>query len=360
MKILLAGGGSGGPVSPVLAVACEIKKLKPRTEFLFVGTRLGPERAMVSEVGIPFDHIPAARWRRFFTYKNLFAPFVFIAGLIKSVTIVRRFRPDVMFSAGGFVAVPVAWVCRFFGVKIIIHQQDAEIGLANKLISPFASQITAAFEQTAKEFYSGIGLPDRKLKPAAEWVGNPVRESLLKKNDSAVKYFKLNENLPILLVLGGATGAKQINDLVSESVASLVKSFQVIHVTGKAKNTVKFTDENYHAVELLSFEVYSSILNKADIVISRAGLSTIAELSALGKSSIIIPMPRTHQESNALILAHTRSALVLLREQTTSANFIKAINMIKFDPALTEELKNNISRLMPRDAAAKIAKIIIS
>jgi len=358
MKVLLAGGGSGGPVSPVLAVAGEIKKIKPRTEFLFVGTRKGPERLMVEEVGIPFLSVPAARWRRFYTYKNLFAPFVFVVGFLKSIALVRKFRPDVMFSAGGFVAVPVAWACKLFGVRIIIHQQDAEIGLANRLISPFASQITAAFEQTAKQFYSGSGFSNGKLKPAAEWVGNPVRESLHRKNDSAIKFFNLTETLPILLILGGATGAKQINDLIDESVNQLVKNFQVVHVAGKGKNVSKFQHENYHLAELLSFDVYSSILQLADMVVSRAGLSTIAELSALGKASIIIPMPHTHQESNAMILAHTGSALVLMREQATSSNLIKGLNMIKFDPKLDRELKMNMLNLMPVDAARKIAQVI--
>src|SRR3989344_1557373 len=141
MKILLAGGGSGGPVSPVLAVALEIKKLKPQTEFLFVGTKKGPERAMVEPTGIRFVSIPAARLRRFWSIKNLFAPVVLSAGFLKALKIVREFKPDVVFTAGSFVGVPIAWAAKISGVKIVIHQQDARVGLANKLITPFARQI---------------------------------------------------------------------------------------------------------------------------------------------------------------------------------------------------------------------------
>lgn len=360
MKILLAGGGSGGPVNPVLAVAAEIKKSKPRAHFLFVGTRQGPESKMVAEAGLDFESIPAARWRRYFTLKNIAAPFIFIAGLIKSVILVRKFRPDIMFSAGGFVAVPVAWTAWMMGAKVVIHQQDAQVGLANRLISPVASLITAAFQETAKQFYSGSGLPGRKIKVAAEWVGNPVRPEIMKPNSSAAKKFNLNEKVPVLLILGGATGATQINDLVAKTIPDFVKSFQVVHQTGLGKNTATFKHPDYHPVEILPFEMMASILQRADIVVSRAGLGTISELSALGKPSIIIPMPHTHQEVNALILLHTRSALTLIRSQITPELLIKAVNMIKFDPKLAQEFKDNIKQLMPPDAAKKIADKIIN
>ncbi len=129
---------------------------------------------MVKEAGMEFVSVPAARWRRFFSIKNVFAPLVFLAGLIKSFYVVYKFRPDIMFSAGGFVAVPVAWAAKLFGAKIAIHQQDAEIGLANKLISPLAGIITTAFEDTSKGFYSGSGIFG-KLQARAIWVGNPIR-----------------------------------------------------------------------------------------------------------------------------------------------------------------------------------------
>src|SRR3989344_9693738 len=192
MKILLVGGGSGGPVSPILAVALEIRKLKPKAEFLFVGTRKGPERSMVEPTGIDFISIPAARFRRFFTIKNLIAPFVFVVSLIQAFRIVKKFQPDVVLGSGSFVQVPICWAAKFYKAKIVIHQQDAGIGLANKLVVPFADQITTAFEQTSKEFYSGSGLFTHRLKPKAIWVGNPVREDLFNSHPSIKKYFNLN------------------------------------------------------------------------------------------------------------------------------------------------------------------------
>ena len=162
MKILLAGGGSGGPVTPVLAVALKIRELspkggsasggKPKTEFLFVGTKRGPDRQLVEPLGIPFVSIPAARWRRFFSIKNIFAPIVLTAGFLKSLSIIRKFKPDVLFAAGSFVSVPLAWAARIRHVPIVIHQQDARIGLANKLIAPLPARSPRLLKKRAKSF----------------------------------------------------------------------------------------------------------------------------------------------------------------------------------------------------------------
>jgi UDP-N-acetylglucosamine--N-acetylmuramyl-(pentapeptide) pyrophosphoryl-undecaprenol N-acetylglucosamine transferase len=358
MKVLLSGGGSGGPVSPVLAVASEIKKLKPQTQFLFVGTKKGPEKVMVRDAGIDFVSIPAAKLRRYFSLRNIFEPFVFAAGFMKSLSVISRFRPDVMFSAGGFVAVPVAWAARFFGCKIIIHQQDAGIGLANKLISPIANQITTAFEATAKQFYSGSGL-SQKLEPRAIWVGNPVRPELTESKVDIKKFFNLHEELPILLILGGATGAIQINKLVGEILPQLVEAHQVVHQTGAGKNNIDFKHRNYHPYEFIKHDAYSAILKAAHLVIARAGLSTIAELATLGKAAIIIPMPKTHQEDNAKILEELGAAAVLKGDDVTAVNLAKLINALKFNQKWVDKLIRNIKILMPKDGALKLAEIVI-
>ena len=367
MRILLAGGGSGGPVTPVLAVALKIRELspkggsasggKPKTEFLFVGTKRGPDRQLVEPLGIPFVSIPAARWRRFFSIKNIFAPIVLTAGFFRSLAIIKKFKPDVLFAAGSFVSVPLAWAARIRHVPIVIHQQDARIGLANKLIAPFADQISTAFEKTSKEFYSGSGF-EQKMKPAAVWVGNPVRPDLFHPASDAKHFFKLHEDLPILLVLGGATGAVQINQLLGTILPDLVKAHQVIHQTGTGKNKLGFTDRNYHPIELIPFPEYSAILKMAHLVLARAGLSTIAELSALGKPAIIIPMPYTHQEDNAKILEEAHAAAVLNRTEATAENLTRVINSLKFNQKRTEMLSKNISELMPKNAAEVLAKIV--
>ncbi|MBX4187442.1 MAG: UDP-N-acetylglucosamine--N-acetylmuramyl-(pentapeptide) pyrophosphoryl-undecaprenol N-acetylglucosamine transferase [Candidatus Doudnabacteria bacterium] len=358
MKILLAGGGSGGPVSPVLAVALEIRKLQPATQFLFVGTKKGPERQMVAPLGIAFQHIRAAKLRRYFSLANIFIPANLLIGFIQAWRIVRKFKPDVVFSAGGYVAVPIAWAARMMKVRIVIHQQDAQVGLANKIIAPFADTITTAFEHTSKQFYSDSGLFKSKMK-LPQWVGNPVREDLFDSRIDARKYFDLHEELPILLVLGGATGSSQINELIEKILPELVTAHQVVHQTGKDKNKISFKHRNYHPYELIPFEEYAAILKLAHLVIARAGLSTIAELSALAKPAIIIPMPHTHQEENAKILMYAHAAVVLESSEATPENLSTVIRSVKFNQKRVDMLEKNIGRLMPKHAAASIAKIIL-
>ncbi len=358
LKILLSGGGSGGPVSPVLAVALEIKKINAKAEFLFVGTKNGPEKQMVEDVNIPFKSIPAAKLRRYISFSNLFIPITLTRGFLQALRIVREFKPDVVFSAGGYVAVPVAWAAKLHGAKIVIHQQDARIGLANKLIAPFADQITTAFEQTSKEFYSGSGMFNKGWKTAT-WVGNPVRSDILSSNVDAKKYFNLHDELPILLVLGGATGSAQINSLIEQILPDLVMAHQVVHQTGKGKNTIQFKHRNYHPFEIIPYNEYAAILKLSHLVIARAGLSTIAELSALEKAAIIIPMPRTHQEENAKILLDSHSAVVLTGMEVTAPGLARVIQSLKFNQKRIDMLTSNIGKLLPMDATTRLAKIIL-
>lgn len=358
MKILLAGGGTGGSVNPILAVAEEIKKLKPKTEFLFVGTKNGPEKKLVEPTEISFITIPAAKFRRYFSLWNIFDPFVLIFAVIKSFFIIKKFKPNIIFGVGSFVQVPLIWVGKLFNIKIVIHQQDARIGLANKLSSPFAHKITTAFEQTSKNFYSSSGFFTKRWKSAAEWVGNPFRSEIHQKHDF-YKFFHLHENLPILYIVGGATGSQQINNLVSQSFSWLVNNFQVIHQTGKGKNLIKQINSNYHAFELLAFPEYSYIMQKANIVVCRAGLSTLTELSVLEKTSVIIPMPNSHQEDNADLVKNAAAGIVLYREDVTVQNFIAVLNGLRFDYQTQQMLAKNIKTLFPKDASVKLAEIII-
>jgi UDP-N-acetylglucosamine--N-acetylmuramyl-(pentapeptide) pyrophosphoryl-undecaprenol N-acetylglucosamine transferase len=356
-KLLVSGGGTGGSVSPVLGVVEEVLKLKPKTEIMFVGTRKGPEKTMVKEMGLKFASIPSAKFRRYFSLRNISDIFVFGYAFFRALYLVKKFNPAVVFSVGSFVSVPICWAGKLLGAKIVIHQQDARVGLANKLVAPFADKITTAFEFTAKSFYSGSGLFTRQWKTPAEWTGNPVRSQI--KSIVAPKQVKLKDNLPLLFVLGGATGSRQINTILERTLPVLIKSYQVVHVTGTNKHKNTFTHSNYQQFELLPFDDYAYVLQKADLVLSRAGLSTITELSTLGKVSIVIPMPNSHQEDNAALLHFTKSAIIMDKVTFTSDNLLKVVNKLTYDPDRQKILSKNISRLMPQGAAQKIAQGII-
>jgi UDP-N-acetylglucosamine--N-acetylmuramyl-(pentapeptide) pyrophosphoryl-undecaprenol N-acetylglucosamine transferase len=357
MRIILAGGGTGGPVVPLLAVAENLKAKNPDTDFLFVGSKTGPEQGLVEAAGLKYATISSGRWRRYLSIRNITDTFLIAAGFIQAYRLLSRYKPDLIFTVGGSVGVPLAWAGKLKGVKILIHQQDALPGLANRVVAPFAAAITTAFEETSKNFYSNLGIFRNERMKRIEWVGNPVRAEFFSKDLPYKDFFGLHDQLPVLLITGGGTGAAQINDVVKEALPELVKSHQVVHISGKGKLISGFKDSNYHQYEFLSKEM-STIMKMADIVVSRAGLSTISELSILGKIAIVVPMPDSHQEANAQILLDRSAAIVLYKEEFTTDNLVKVVNAVKFNVERQKLLIRGMSALMPRDAASRISGII--
>ncbi|HEX5429829.1 MAG TPA: UDP-N-acetylglucosamine--N-acetylmuramyl-(pentapeptide) pyrophosphoryl-undecaprenol N-acetylglucosamine transferase [Patescibacteria group bacterium] len=356
MKVILAGGGTGGPTIPLLAVAEQLKKIQRDAELLFIGAGKQDEQ-LLAGTGIKFVATPAGKWRRYFSLANVADMFRILHGYFAAKKILKQFQPNVVFTAGSFAGVPVCYAARNLKIPVLMHQQDARIGLANKLVAPFADYITTAFARTAKEFHTGTGF-EAEPKIRTEWTGNPVREDFLNSDIKHSRdFFHLTSDLPILLIFGGATGAAQINEVVLSALPELLNAHQIIHITGAGKK-IDFNDPNYHQYEFLGPEMPDAF-KIADIVVARAGLSTIAELSALGKVSIIVPMPDSHQEDNAEILSRTNSAVVLTHHEFTPETLARVIVSLKFNVKRCELLSRNIAQLMPHDSATRIAKIIL-
>lgn len=357
MKILFAGGGSGGSVSPLIALAIEFRSQHPKSEFLLVGTYQGPEKLMAREASIKFTAIHAGKLRRFFSFKNLVSPFQTMLGFYQSLRIIQNFKPNCIVGAGSFVQVPVIFAGWILKIPIIIHQQDLKPSLANKICEIFATKITVTFEESLSSFASSFGFfYKKKDQDKVVLTGNPFRtdfEKITKEN--GIQSFNLKSNLPVLLVLGGGTGSEFINNLVVNSLPALTKSVQILHSTGR-KKSLEVSFENYHQFEFIHNmgQAYAS----ADIVVSRAGLSTITELSNLKKLSIIIPMPMSHQEFNGLLLIKNQAALVLRQKNITSESFVNLVRKLLFEYQASKFLTNNISKLMPHNSSSKIVEII--
>jgi len=358
MKILLVGGGSGGPVQPLLAVAEEIKKIHPKTKFLLLGTKKGPEGLMAKNAGIPFLSIPSGKWRRYFSLRNAATPFFVGAGFVRAITILKKYRPDCVFGAGSFVQVPVVWAAWLLRIPVVLHQQDLLASLANKLCQIPATRITVTFEDSLTDFSSGLGLfYQKKKKDKIILTGNPFREQLKHATrEQAIRHFKLEPDFPTLYAVGGGTGAAFINRLVEKALPQLTKAVQIIHSTGQGKASSR-TCPHYHPYEFISDPglAYAA----ADIVLCRAGLSTITELSNLEKMSIIVPMPGSHQEVNAYMLAKLRAAIVIDQRHLTPEILVSLIRKLLFESRIQAEVKRNISKIMPKNAGKKIAEIII-
>ncbi len=359
MKILLAGGGSGGSVSPLLAVANKIITHHPKAHFLLVGTNIGPEKNMAQAQHIEFTPIAVAKFRRYFSWANFIAPFLFIGAFYQSYKILKSYKPDCVFGAGSFVQVPIIWAAWFLNIPSVIHQQDVVLSLANKLCQLIVSKITVTFPESQANFSSSIGIFYKKNPDKVVATGNPFREQLVNGNKQiAITNFKLKSDLPTLLVLGGGTGAEFFNQLIKNCLPDLGKTVQIIHATGRGKGE-NIQHENYHGLAFLKEADLANAYAAADIVLSRAGLSAITELAYLKKLSIIVPMPHSHQEINGQYLMSKQAAIVIPQHKITSKNFTGLIRKLVFAQEVKLELEENIGKLMPKNAGAKIAEIII-
>jgi UDP-N-acetylglucosamine--N-acetylmuramyl-(pentapeptide) pyrophosphoryl-undecaprenol N-acetylglucosamine transferase len=360
MRIMLVGGGTGGSVSPLIAVAEAIRAERPKAQFLFIGTRSGPERKIVAAEGIPSSWVPAGKWRRYLSLRNLIDIFVSAAGFFLSLVRILRFQPHVIFSAGSFVSVPVGFAGWLLRKPLVIHQQDLLPSLSNQILGPFATKITVTFPRTAKEFPQGLGLFRERIRSKVTVTGNPVRSSILRGDRNiAAAQFHLTGQLPTVLVFGGATGSATINALIFSILPEMVKYFQVIHITGSRRGKTDFEHPNYHPHQLLTTNMAHAYA-VSDLVIARAGLATISELAALGKVAVIIPMPRTHQENNAWALKEVGAAIVLDERSLSGEVLLQIIRRLMLDADAQGSLREKISQIMPLDSAAKVAKVILS
>jgi UDP-N-acetylglucosamine--N-acetylmuramyl-(pentapeptide) pyrophosphoryl-undecaprenol N-acetylglucosamine transferase len=349
-KILLTGGGTGGSVTPLLAIAEELRGRSEAGEynFLWVGTRDGIEKGMVEKDGIIFRSISAGKLRRYFAWQNFLDPFRIIAGFFQSFSIILKWKPDMIISAGSFVATPVIFAGWLARVPIIIHQLDARPGLSNRLAAPFARAVTVTFEKTLAAF-------GRK----AVLTGNPIRPRLFDLYQEHRAKIKTDDgSLPVVLVLGGGTGAQFINGLIEKSANQLTEFCELIHLTGKDKNISVIASANYQSYEFLNLEEMAWAYAAADIVVSRAGMGTLTELARLGKPTVIIPIPDSHQEENAQIFHEARAAIVLEQNELTPELFNKFLHKLVEDKKLWQELSANIKTVIESDSIRKIIAII--
>jgi len=347
VRVLLAGGGSGGSATPVLAVAQALRRLAPSVEFLYVGTRDGPEAALAAAQGIAFAGVSAGKLRRYWDIHNLTDPFLIVRGTLESYQLVRRFKPHLAFAAGGFAAVPPVLAARLFArAKTLIHQQDVEPGLANRLLVPFATRITVSLDSSLAHF------PRRR----STVTGNPVRQEVLAADPRiAFERLGLEPELPLLVVTGGGTGALGLNRLAASAAPMLVERLQIVHLTGRGRGVPAATSSSrYRTIEFLVDEM-PHLLAAATIVVSRAGMGTLTELAALGKPSLIVPLPGSHQWANAQAFARLGAIEVADQAALSPDTLARRVLSLLDDAPRREELGRALAASMPRDAAERIA-----
>ncbi len=353
IKIIFAGGGTGGSVTPLLAVAEELNSEfgMQNAEFLWLGTKTGVEQGMVKRLQIRFRAIAGGKLRRYWSWRNFSDLFLIAGGFFQSLGIIYKSHPDLVMCAGGFVGVPVVWAAWVLRVPVLIHQQDVRPGLANKLMAPYARVITVTFEQSLKDYGK-----------KAVWTGNPVRKEIRNAEfeiRGIKEKFKLNDRIPVVLILGGGTGAMAINNLVKESISELTKFCQIIHLTGKSKQpNYGLRIPNYEYFEFFDSETMAQAYRAADAVVSRCGMNVLTELAYLGKPAILIPIPDSHQEENAAVFARAQAAVILDQKELAAEQLADGIKRVLNDTVLSSMLSSNIRALMKPDANRGMINVI--
>lgn len=293
-KIILTGGGTAGHVTPNIALLPSLKEAG--FEITYIGSYNGIEKQLLKEQKIPYYGISSGKLRRYFDIKNFSDPLKVIKGLGQSIRLMRKLKPDIVFSKGGFVSVPVILAAKFCHIPSIIHESDLTPGLANKLAIPNAVKVCCNFPETMKY------LPKEK----AVLTGSPIRSELLSGNkENARKLCGFTTEKPVLFIVGGSSGSKFINDTMRGLLPELLKTYQVIHMCGKGNiETSLERTAGYKQFEYIGAEL-NDIFALADLVISRAGANSICELLALHKPNILIPLSANASRGDQILNAQS-------------------------------------------------------
>lgn len=310
-KIAFTGGGSAGHVTPNLALIGELRKSGWSVDY--IGSAEGIERGIVDGAGIPFHAISSGKLRRYVDLKNLSDPFRVVKGVWDAWRVLGRIKPDVVFSKGGFVTVPVVAAAKLRGIPVIIHESDITPGLANRISVPLASRVCVNFPETVKHIKGG----------KAVYTGLPIRGELLEgRADKARMELDFVRARPVVLVMGGSLGAKSINAAVREALPALLKDFQVIHICGKGNLDESLGSlRGYKQVEFLTGGL-PDMLALADVAVSRAGATSIFEFLVLRKPMLLIPLSRNASRGDQILNAESfasRGLARVLEEEELSA-----------------------------------------
>ncbi len=319
-KIVLTGGGTAGHVTPNLALIPSLKK--EGWEIEYIGSKEGIEKDLIQQANIPYHGIASGKLRRYLSIENLKDPFKVIKGYFEARKILKETKPNVIFSKGGYVTVPVVMAAGHLKIPVVIHESDITPGLANKIAIKSAKTVCVNFEQTLK-YVGNKGV----------WTGTPIREEIFMGNKkNAEKLCGFTDNKPILLMMGGSLGSKKINEVLREALPQIISKFNVIHICGKNNiDTNLLKVQGYKQFEYVSDEL-PHLLASADIMLSRAGANAISEIIALNIPTLLVPLSaeasRGDQVLNAKEMKSKGYCEVLEEEKLTKESLQEGLNYV--------------------------------
>jgi UDP-N-acetylglucosamine--N-acetylmuramyl-(pentapeptide) pyrophosphoryl-undecaprenol N-acetylglucosamine transferase len=366
VNLVIAGGGTGGHVLPALAVISELRRRESLAEVLWIGSTDGHEHQAAQDAGIPYVAIPTGKLRRYLSLQNLTDAGRIPLGIVAARRILRRAKPQVVLSTGGFVSVPTVMAARGIA-PVITHEQTAIVGLANRINARFADVLAISYAETEAEagrFHRHVAL-----------TGNPVRTSLtLGDRARGLQWMGFVDDLPVLYVTGGARGASPLNQRIAARLTQILERWQLLHQTGPASanddaaNLVtqraalpQHLQRRYKIVEFIRDDL-PNVYAATDLVIGRAGAGTVAELALVGKPAILIPLPGAggdEQARNARVLVNAGGAVMLQQDDATPDRLLETCLAILDDPGRRQQMSDAARSVAQPEAASKLADLVL-
>ena len=347
MRVIISAGGTGGHIYPALAILNKIKEKEPNSAFLYIGTHNRMENDIVPSKGIPYESIEIYGFS-----KKIFKNFKTVGCIFKSYKkckkLISDFNPDVVIGVGGYVTFPVIYAAKKLGYKTVIHEQNSFPGKSNQFLSKYSDLICVSFKSTIKSF------PSYKTV----LTGNPCSEDALNKPAISKEKFGFSKDKKLVIIVMGSLGSSRINDYIINSMGQFNSDYEVLFVTGKSSydDVIKNSfPDNVHVVPYV--DGMTGLMKNADLIVSRAGASTISEIVALGIPSILIPSPyvaNNHQFKNAMDLVSTDSAFMIEEKDLKGDILVKKIDEILSDSSKIKNIKNNLKSLAVNNSASLI------
>lgn len=353
MKVIISAGGTGGHIYPALAIINKIKEMEPDSEFLYIGTTDRMESTIVPKQNIPYTGIEMKGINRKNLFKNIEVITCFFKGIKQAKETIKKFRPDIVLGIGGYITAPVIYAAKKLGYKTFIHEQNDIPGLSNKFLSKYADKIGVSLKDSVQYFDT----------TKVVYTGNPRSEEVMKAKPIAKKTLGLSDMKKLVLIVMGSLGSTTMTNKMKDILTGFEKkNYEVLFVTGKNYYDLYQNMEIPSNVKIVPYlDNMLEVLKRVDLIVSRAGASTIAEITALGLPSILVPSPyvtHDHQMKNALALKDAKATRIIEEKDFDQQNLIKEIDLILNDKTLYHQMRENTKKLGVPDSATRIYKVI--
>ncbi|MEG0255802.1 MAG: undecaprenyldiphospho-muramoylpentapeptide beta-N-acetylglucosaminyltransferase [Vagococcus sp.] len=360
MRVLVSGGGTGGHIYPAVSLVKYIKKKHPDAEFIYVGTKKGLESKIIPDQNIPFETIEIQGFKRSLSPSNFKTVYLFLKSISDAKKIIKNFQPDIVIGTGGYVCGSVVYAAHKLNIPTVIHEQNSVAGVTNKFLARYVDKIGICFSDVASDF------PKEKVV----MVGNPRAQEVAGIQKSPVlNEYGLDPDTPTVLIFGGSRGALAINNVLLDSLSSFKdKPYQVLYASGEiyfdeVKKKWQSLGEELDNVKVVPYiKNMEHVLANVDVVVGRAGATSLAEITSLGLPSILIPSPNVtndHQTKNAQSLVNKNAAIMVKNAELTKETLLSSIDQVMLNPNVKEQMKEASKNEGIQDATDRLYRLIV-